>query len=266
MQFALVSRLELDHLNSLFEAACAARAIPFAMICAGQAALAPLAPASAGRMLYCAAADRASVLLEKLLFTDGTAALHDPHFICDHPEILFRQRGLPTPRTVFAPAPDDAGLLRQVEWLGGWPVVVKQPGLEGGRGVALAHTLTALKSIPPGALIQAFIPHQRSWRVTVLGDQALASTAMRPPTGDFRANAPGFSIDAAAAVPAGLEALAISAVAALRLDFGGVDIIEREDGALALCEVNFPCAFDFQQQANGVDIAGAIVEYLARKL
>ena len=220
-------------------------------------------------MLYCAAADRASALLEKLLFAEGTVALHDPHFICDQPEILFRQRGLPTPRTVFAPAPDEAGLLRQIDWLGGWPVVVKCAGLEGGRGVSLAHDLADLRAhldTGRGGLIEAYVPHRRSWRVTVLGGRALASSAMQPPAGDFRANVPGFSIDDKADKPAGLEALAIAAVSALRLDFGGVDIIEGEGGTLSLCEVNFPCAFDFQQHATGVDIAGALVDHLVAKL
>ena len=55
----------------------------------------------------------------------------------------------------------------------------------------------------------------------------------------------------------------------MRLEFGGVDIMEGDDRKLWLAEVNFPCYFadevllaDAGAHAGAGDIAGAIVDYL----
>lgn len=68
------------------------------------------------------------------------------------------------------------------------------------------------------------------------------------------------------APPAGLAAIAGAAAAALRLEFGGADVMESPGGALTLAEFNFPCFFADQQEATGIDIAGAIIDHLLAKL
>ena len=66
-------------------------------------------------------------------------------------------------------------------------------------------------------------------------------------------------------MPRGAGRIATEAVRALRLDFGGVDLMEGTDGRLTLAEVNFPCFFADQTTTTGESIAGAIIDYLSAK-
>lgn len=267
MRCLLITRQDLTETNDLFRQACRDRDLPISEISAGNMGPAALAR-SERRLIYCAATDHASRLLEKLLLRPGDAALHDPHFPCDHQAIFLRQSGLPMAQAVYVPDVDV--LSQQAAWLGGFPVVVKRPGTEGGQGVSLAHTLEDLSrqvSAPDGlgAMLEAFVPHQRCWRLTVLGGEVLAASASVAAEGDFRTNAAGGHVDRSAHLPADAEAIATRAVRSLRLDFGGVDLMEGDDGTLTIAEVNFPCYFADQQTSLGIDIAGAIVDHLIAK-
>lgn len=269
MHLVLITRRALAPTNAVFRAACLARGLGYAEVIPSEARQSGLSALSGPRLIYRASVDTASCLVEKMLAPGAAAMLHDPHFICDHQGILLRQRGLPMAKAVFAPADTEAGLEAQVAWLGGFPVVVKRPGQEGGRGVSLARTLSCLvhqlNAATDGATLETYIAHARSWRVTVLGDDAIAISASAPAPGDFRTNAPGSTVLNATDIPPEAAALAVQAVAALRIQFGGVDLMERPDGTLCLAEVNFPCFFADQQDQTGVDIAGLIVEYLAAR-
>lgn len=267
MRLVLVTRPDIAETNGLFRAAAAARGLAVSEIEAGAVAATGL-PAEGRRLIYRPAVDRASELLEKLVARPGDALLHDPHFRCDHQPILLAKSGLPVARAVYAPARERERLEAQAGWLGGFPVVVKRPGFEGGRGISRAHDaddLAAQVAAAPGAFVEAFVPHVRGWRLTVLGGAVLAATATRPAAAEFRSNAAGAVRDPDAVLPDGAAAIAIAAVATLRLDFGGVDLMEGPDGALALAEVNFPCFFADQTEITGADIAGAIIDHLAAK-
>ena len=60
--------------------------------------------------------------------------------------------------------------------------------------------------------------------------------------------------------------IAKAAAAALRLEFGGADMMESPDAALTFAEFNLPSYFADRQQASGIDIAGAIIDHLLAKL
>lgn len=267
MRFVLITRSDLDHTNKPFRNACARHGIAISEVHAGNAGASDLS-GTGPRLIYCAATDWASRLIEKLLVRPGDALLHDPHFVCEHQPILLARAGLPVARAVYVPDPDH--LDQQVDWLGGFPVVVKRPGHEGGHGVSLAASLPDLRmqlaqSDASAAMIEAFMPHDRCWRLTVLDGQVLAAHASAPAEGDFRSNAAGGRVDQDAVLPSQAADIAVQAVAALRLEFGGVDLMEGPDGHLTLAEVNFPCAFAEQQTLSGVDIADAVVGHLITK-
>ena len=63
----------------------------------------------------------------------------------------------------------------------------------------------------------------------------------------------------------GIFALAERAVAALGLEFGGVDILVDEQGTATIAEVNFPCNFARNQMNTGTDVAGLLVDHLMAK-
>ncbi|MEM7211232.1 MAG: hypothetical protein AAF479_04950 [Pseudomonadota bacterium] len=267
MRFLLITRPELTDTNDLFRASCQDRAVQMTELTAGNVGSADLG-SSGPRLIYCAGADAASRLVEKLVVRPGDALLHDPHFSCDHQPILLRRSGIPMARAVYVPNLDT--LSQQVDWLGGFPVVVKRSGFEGGAGVSKAGTLEDLtrQLTEPGGegvMLEAFVPHVRCWRLTVLDGSVLAASASIAPDGDFRTNTTGGRMDPDAVLPSAASDIAIKAVEALRLSFGGVDLMESHDGTLTLAEVNFPCYFADQQASTGTDIAGAIVDHLHRK-
>ncbi|MCP5153522.1 MAG: hypothetical protein H6983_05120 [Ectothiorhodospiraceae bacterium] len=265
-----ITRPELETTNRLLAEACDRLGVGFATVVAGQATSGDFSTWRDGRLLYRAATDEGSLCLERLLVGPDVACLHDPHFPCADPAARLFRAGLPMPRRVFVPARDHERLEAQAAWLGGFPVVVKRPGAEGGRGVSLVGSIDALVrevlAAPPGVAIEAFVPHARSYRLFVAGGRVLATTAATPGPGDFRTNAPSSRSLGAAVAPHGAEHIAVQAAAALAVDVAGVDLMESTDGTLLLTEANFPCYFADQQAETGVDLAGAIVRCLARKL
>lgn len=220
--------------------------------------------AAGARLLYRAAVDWRSMLLEALLHDDRTGCLRDPHRTVLHQPILLRAAGVPVARAVYLPEADRGALARQVDWLGGFPVVVKRPGFEGGAGISLARDLEALIESLAGvdAMLEAFVPHARAWRMTVLGGGVIAATARAVGPDDFRSNGPGSTLLPDRDVPRGAAAIAVRATRAIASDFGGVDVLESPDGTLTVAEINMPCYFADQQAALRVDIAGAIVDRL----
>lgn len=248
------------------EAACAARLLPLVKVVPGATAGLDFGPPRERRLFYCTGVSDACLMLEQLLFRAGDSALHDPHFGYNSQPLLFQLAGLPRPATIYVPDPDPAILEGQVKWLGGWPVVVKIGGTEGGAGVSLAHDMAALQAAIAAATarvtIEAYFAHVRCWRVTVLGGRVLAATARVAGAGDFRSNGPGSHPISDAPPPEALGAIALRAAHVLRQDFGGADIMEAADGTLCLAEYNSPCYFADQAELAGVDIAGAIVDHL----
>ena len=266
MRLILISGPVERETDRMLEAACAARDLPCVTLVPGRAAGLDLGAPGERRLIYRTGVSQACITAEMLLYRAGDAAMHDPHFHYSQQAVLFQLAGLPRPRTIFVPDPDRAALGRQVENLGGFPVVVKQPGQENGHGVSLARDLAALVehiATSPGVpTLEAFVPHTRCWRVTVLAGKVLATTARVAGDGDFRTNGPGSGPVRDADAPDGLGEIALRAARTLRLEFGGADIMEADGGQLYLGEFNFPCFFADQQRMTGVDIAGAIVERL----
>ena len=92
------------------------------------------------------------------------------------PDRIFEHAGLPIPRTFPCTTSDAEWLEERVVDLGGYPVVIKMPGYEGGAGVMLQETPVGLRStieyllISGGVpVISAFVPDAIHWRVVVVG-------------------------------------------------------------------------------------------------
>ena len=266
MRFILIAEPGDRETDRQLEAACTARNLPFVKVVPGASAGLDFGPPDERRLIYRTGVNLACLTVEKLLYRAGDAALHDPFFHYANQPLMFQRAGLPRPRTVFVPDPDPGALQRQVEGLGGLPVVVKIPGTECGKGVSLVDDLQTLaRSIveaPALPSLEAYFAHVRCWRVTVLDGRVLAATARAAGADDFRTNGPGSGPVDGGPPPAGLGEIAIRAAKVLNLEFGGADIMEAADGTLRISEFNFPCYFAEQQQLTGIDIAGAIVDRL----
>jgi glutathione synthase/RimK-type ligase-like ATP-grasp enzyme len=141
------------------------------------------------------------------------------------------------------PAPDwTQDRERAGEWLGAGRSVVVRTLLRGydGHGVSVVAPGEAL---PPAAVYSRYIPKQHEFRVNVLKGDALQILERRRRNGSrgderIRNSDNGYVFCRDGFVePEGIRALAISATEAVGYNFGGVDIIQTEEG-LKVLEVN----------------------------
>lgn len=180
--------------------------------------------------------------------------------------------GLPVPDTVLVNRPQ--GWAAAVEKLGGYPLVLKLVSGRQGRGVALlagpeeaAKAQALLLHQRRGLILQRYYPpeERRDLRVMVIGGQAVAGMALKPPAGEFRGNVHlGGQVTNLA--PEGEPArLAVAAAHALGLEVAGVDILETGEG-LRLLEMNYSPGFKGLEEASGLDVAAGLVQYAASRL
>jgi hypothetical protein len=278
MRFCLVSETSVpEETARLLREACESREIPFEVVIAKTFDFDPSRRLKPGDLLYKAAASLAASRAEQFLYTPGVATFHAAEggvfFSVDHQTLLAESSGIPMPRTVYL-ASANSGLLRQhVERLGGFPVVVKVLGRSGGIGVMLADSMPALRSLADFTIAQGqnpllcqFIPNAVHWRLIVLGDQVIASYRNRTMPEDFRSAGSTKPEDFEAKPPALAIETAVRAVAACRLEFAGVDILEDPAGNVFFLEANFPCYYPHAQLHGDTDIGGRMVDFLAAKV
>ncbi len=190
---------------------------------------------------------------------------------------VLAKAGLPMPKTLAAPmtyvensAAGCATFWNEAEKTLGFPMVVKECFGSLGGQVYLAHDRRELEklTLSMGAkpfLAQQFIASSAGddKRLYVVGDR-VAAAMHRHSDNDFRANIENGGVGFAYTPTADECELALAACRALGLCFGGVDILDSEDGPL-LCEVNSNAHMAGITAATGVDVAGAILRYVKEK-
>ena len=172
------------------------------------------------------------------------------------------------PYTVFVKK--EGAILPAIGRIGGAPVVIKL--LEGtqGIGVILADNnkvaeaiIETLHSTKQNVLIQQFVKESRGSdiRVIVAGGKVVAAMRRTAQKGEFRSNVHrGGSVEKVD-LDERCARLALRASQILGLNVAGVDILESNDGPLVM-EVNSTPGLEGIERATGVDVAGAMVEYL----
>lgn len=180
--------------------------------------------------------------------------------------------GIPMPRTIYSITRDRAALQHAVEHLGGFPLVAKVIGGSHGIGVMKVDSLAALYSLADylaqkeeRVMLRQFINVTSSARLIVLAGRVIDSIEYRAPAGDFRTNSSSRPTIFPQQYSAAIERVACRAVAALGLEFGGVDILIDHAGQPYVTEVNFPCSFTRAQLLTGTDIAGQMIDHLRTK-
>jgi ribosomal protein S6--L-glutamate ligase len=181
---------------------------------------------------------------------------------------IMAQARLPIPRTAVIARPE--ALLAAVEAVGGLPIVVKLIRGTQGRGVILANYLSTISAVlkrarelHQQAILQEFITEAggRDLRVIIVGDRCVAAMERQAAEGEFRANLHR----GGSAVPVELDAasrsLALRAARAHGLAMAGVDLIPSNRGPLLL-EVNSSPGLEGIEHTTGVDVAGAIIDYV----
>ena len=178
--------------------------------------------------------------------------------------------GLPT--TAFVR--DRADVLPAIERVGGAPVVIKL--LEGtqGIGVILAPDtkvaeaiIETLQSAKQNVLIQQFVTESkgRDIRALVVGDRVVAAMRRTAVGDEFRSNVHrGGTVEAVELEP-DWERTAVRSAQIMGLRVAGVDMLEGRDGPMVM-EVNSSPGLEGIEHATGLDVAGAIIDYIANQV
>jgi len=182
---------------------------------------------------------------------------------------ILSRHNIGMPATAFVRSRAD--VLPAIERVGGAPVVIKL--LEGtqGIGVILAPEVKVaeaivetLHSTRQNVLIQHFVAESRGRdiRALVVGDRVVAAMRRTAQGDEFRSNVHrGGTVQAVELTPAYEEA-AVRSAQIMGLRVAGVDMLEGADGPLVM-EVNSSPGLEGIEAATQLDVAGAIVDYIA---
>jgi ribosomal protein S6--L-glutamate ligase len=158
--------------------------------------------------------------------------------------------------------------------VGGAPVVIKL--LEGtqGIGVILAPEvkvaeaiIETLHSTKQNVLIQKFIAESRGRdiRALVVGDRVVAAMRRVADGDEFRSNVHrGGRVEPVTLDPV-YEQTAVRSAQIMGLRVAGVDMLESDDGPLVM-EVNSSPGLQGIEAATNLDVAGAIIDYIANQV
>ncbi len=185
---------------------------------------------------------------------------------------LLAQQKIGLPKTVFGDNPDDTDDLLNL--LGKAPHIVKLVEGTQGAGVVLAEKISASRSLIEAFrglyanfLMQEFIGESKGAdiRCFVVGRKVVAAMRRQGAAGEFRSNLHrGGSATATKLNDVEIET-AVRAAATMGLSVAGVDLLRSNRGPLVL-EVNSSPGLEGIEGATGVDVAGAIIEYLVARV
>ncbi|MBK6769667.1 MAG: 30S ribosomal protein S6--L-glutamate ligase [Ardenticatenales bacterium] len=184
---------------------------------------------------------------------------------------LLSREGIGMPVTGFAHATKDIeGLIDSV---GKPPFVIKL--LEGtqGMGVVLAETrnaaesvIAAFRQLDANILLQEFIAEAggADIRAFVVGGRVVAAMRRQAPEGEFRSNLHRGGSASQIRLRPVERTTAVRACKTLGLNVAGVDLLRSNHGPLVI-EVNSSPGLEGIEAASGVDVAGAIIEFLEKR-
>ena len=166
---------------------------------------------------------------------------------------------------------DRRDVLPAIERIGGAPVVIKL--LEGtqGVGVILAETvkvaeaiIETLHSASQNVLVQKFVAESRGRdvRAFVVGDRVVAAMRRVAQGQEFRSNVHRGGRAEPIELSEEFEKTAVRSAQILGLRIAGVDMLEAAAGPKVM-EVNSSPGLEGIEGATGLDVAGAVIDYVA---
>ena len=180
---------------------------------------------------------------------------------------LLEQCGIPTPETVVCDDPEEA--VAAYRTLG--DVIVKP--LFGSMGLGMVRVsdeemafrvFRTIEQIRGVYYLQRTVDHDGTdIRAFVLGGRVIAAIERR--AAGWRTNLARGGTARSLALSEQLSALAVRAAAAVGADYAGVDLLTGRDGTTYVLEVNGIPGWRGLQEATGLDIAGRLVDHLARQ-
>ncbi|GGZ45623.1 SSU ribosomal protein S6P modification protein [Shewanella chilikensis] len=184
---------------------------------------------------------------------------------------LLSRKGIGLPVTGFANKPSDIPDL--IDMVGGAPLVIKL--LEGtqGIGVVLAETRKAAESVieafmglKANIMVQEYIKEAQGAdiRCFVLGEKVIAAMKRQALPGEFRSNLHRGGTATLVKLSPEERSIAVRAAKTMGLNVAGVDILRSNHGPVVM-EVNSSPGLEGIEAATGKDVAGAIIEFIAKQ-
>ena len=176
------------------------------------------------------------------------------------------------PRTTFVR--DKKDVIPAIERVGGAPVIIKLIEGTQGIGVLLAESMKAAESIiellqsqKQNVLIQKFVAESkgRDIRAFVVGDQVVAAMRRTADGQEFRSNVHRGGKAEAIELDQEYVETAVRAAQILGLRVAGVDMLESKTGPQVM-EVNSSPGLEGIEGATGLDVAGAVIDYIAAQV
>ena len=186
-------------------------------------------------------------------------------------QILSRHQ-IGIPKTTFVR--DKKDILPAIDRVGGAPVIIKLIEGTQGIGVLLAESVKAaegivelLQSQKQSVLIQKFVAESkgRDIRAFVVGDQVVAAMRRVAQGQEFRSNVHRGGVTEPVLLDADYCATALRAAQMMGLRVAGVDMLEGKDGP-QIMEVNSSPGLEGIERCTQLDVAGAIVDYIAAQV
>ncbi len=185
---------------------------------------------------------------------------------------ILSRHAIGIPATTFVR--DRKDVLPAIDRVGGAPVVIKL--LEGtqGIGVILAPNkkvaeavIETLQSTKQNVLIQRFVAesHGRDIRALVVGDRVVAAMRRRARGDEFRSNLHRGGTTELVELDEEYQRVAVQSAQIMGLRVAGVDMLESDDGPLVI-EVNSSPGLEGIETTTGLDVAGAIVDFIAAQV
>lgn len=183
---------------------------------------------------------------------------------------LLARKSIGQPVTSYAHSADATADL--IQSVGGAPLIVKVLKSTQGNGVVLAETkkaaeslINAFRGLEADFLVQEFIKEAggSDIRCFVIGDKVVAAMQRNAAPGEFRSNLHRGGTAEVVRLRPDERKLAVRAARVMGLDVAGVDLIRSDHGSLVL-EVNSSPGLEGIENATGKDIAGAIIDYIAK--
>jgi len=176
------------------------------------------------------------------------------------------------PRTAFVR--DKKDVIPAIERVGGAPVIIKLIEGTQGIGVLLAESLKAAESIiellqsqKQNVLIQKFVAESKGKdiRAFVVGDRVVAAMRRTAEGQEFRSNVHRGGKAEAVELDDEYIETAVRSTQILGLRVAGVDMLESESGPQVM-EVNSSPGLQGIEDATGLDVAGAVIDYIAAQV
>lgn len=183
---------------------------------------------------------------------------------------LLARKGIGQPVTSYAHSANATSDL--IQSVGGAPLLVKVLKSTQGNGVVLAETkkaaeslINAFRGLEADFLVQEFIKEASGSdiRCFVVGGRVVAAMERKAAAGEYRSNLHRGGTAELTKLRPDERKLATKAAQVMGLDVAGVDIIRSNHGPLVL-EVNSSPGLEGIERATGKDIAGAIIDYIAK--